>query len=168
LRLRPLAGAGAVAIILAVATSALLPPRPFLLWNASASSPVGLYRVDRPERAARGEMVVAWAPKAARELAAARRYLPRTVPLIKPVAAVAGDQVCARGMRIRINGRVMALRRARDPTGRPMPWWTGCRRLWRGDLLLLSAGVPGAFDGRYFGITGAGDVIGKATLLWRG
>ncbi|MES2326264.1 MAG: S26 family signal peptidase [Pseudomonadota bacterium] len=167
-RLRTLASAGAAATILAVAASVFVPPRPRLLWNASASSPVGLYRIGPPKGVTRGDMVVAWAPKAARELAAARRYLPRDVPLIKPVAALAGDRVCARGTRIFLNGRIVALRHARDRAGRRMLWWTGCRRLGRGDLFLLSAGVPGAFDGRYFGITHAGELIGKARLLWRG
>ena len=166
-RLRPLAAAAAVATILAVAASTLVPPRPRLLWNASASSPVGLYRLDSPLAVARGDMIVAWPPEAAQGLAAARHYLPRTVPLIKPVAAIAGDRVCARSDRIFLNGRVVARRQQRDPAGRSMPWWTGCRRLERGDLFLLSVGVPRAFDGRYFGVTHRRDIIGKARLLWR-
>jgi type IV secretory pathway protease TraF len=41
-------------------------------------------------------MVIAWPPDVARDLASRRRYLPRNVPLVKPVAAIAGDRVCAR------------------------------------------------------------------------
>jgi len=111
-------------------------------------------------------MVVAWAPGWARRLAAARGYLPATVPLVKPVAAAAGDRVCAKGSRILVNGHVAAVRRLHDMKGRPMPWWHGCRRLPRGELFLLSAGVGGAFDGRYFGVTRAGELIGRARLLW--
>jgi type IV secretory pathway protease TraF len=88
------------------------------------------------------------------------------VPLVKRAAAVAGDRVCARQRRIFINGKSVALRRARDPSGRPMPWWSGCARLQDGELFLLSAAGPLAFDGRYFGVTRASEVIGRARLLW--
>jgi type IV secretory pathway protease TraF len=47
-----------------------------------------------------------------------------------------------------------------------MPWWSGCERLGKGDLLLLSPD-EGAFDGRYFGVTRAREVVGTARLLWR-
>ena len=50
---------------------------------------------------------------------------------------------------------------------RMLPWWSGCQVLQRGELSLLSPGSPDAFDGRYFGITHNGEVIGKARLLWR-
>jgi type IV secretory pathway protease TraF len=47
-----------------------------------------------------------------------------------------------------------------------MPWWSGCRRLERGELFLLSPAGPLAFDGRYFGVTRPLELIGKAHLLW--
>lgn len=142
------------------------PPAPLLLWNASASSPVGLYAVTSPGVPTVGDMVVAWAPPSARRLAAARFYLPYDVPLVKRVAAIGGDRVCAERNRIFINGRPAALRQARDPSGRLMPWWSGCARLARGELLLLSSAGPLAFDGRYFGATRASELVGKARLLW--
>jgi conjugative transfer signal peptidase TraF len=158
----------AVATAVVVALLATLPRRvPLLLWNASASSPPGLYRVGLPGRVGRGDMVVAWAPAPARKLAAERRYLPFEVPLVKPVAAIAGDRVCARGTHLFVNGRSVAARRAADPSGRLLPWWTGCVRLGRGDVLLLSRNVPAAYDGRYFGITRRSEIVGKARLLWR-
>lgn len=49
-----------------------------------------------------------------------------------------------------------------------MPFWSGCKMLVGGELLLLSAHVPNAFDGRYFGVTEPDEVIGKGTLLWPG
>lgn len=111
-------------------------------------------------------MVVAWAPPRARKIAAERGYLPANVPLVKRVAAASGDRVCTSGRAVIVNGRRLAQGRARDPAGRPMPSWSGCTRLRSGDLLLLSRDSPLAFDGRYFGITSAGEVIGKARLLW--
>jgi conjugative transfer signal peptidase TraF len=158
-------GAACVAAI-SVLASLLWPPRPLLLWNASPSSPIGLYALSSAAAPRTGDMAVAWAPPAARRLAAARRYLPFQVPLVKPVAAAAGDRVCALRNRIIVNGKAVALRRAHDPSGRPMPWWTGCARLGRGETFLLSAGGPLAFDGRYFGSTRASELVGKARLLW--
>lgn len=162
---RGFAASAVVSSALALATL-LFQPRPFFLWNASSSSPVGLYAV-MPGRSPRaGEMAIAWAPPGARRLAAIRNYLPAKVPLVKPVAAVSGSRICAGEGAIFVNGRLVAFRRARDPAGRPMPWWSGCERLGKGDFFLLSPDAN-AFDGRYFGVTRAGELVGTARLLWR-
>ena len=162
----------AVALVAALATATLLtllwPPRPLLVWNASASSPVGLYRVSAAEGLARGEMVVAWAPADARTLAAWRHYLPANVPLVKRVAAIAGDWVCAEGELIFVNDALVARRLRADPSGRPLPWWSDCRMLRHGETFLLMSGGATSFDGRYFGITGRHDIVGRARLIWAG
>lgn len=163
-----LAASLAAAALAALASTLVWNPRPALLWNASASSPVGLYRVDDPRKVRTGDMVVAWPPVPVRQLAASRLYLPLHVPLVKRVAAAAGDRVCARGGTILINGRPAAVRRRRDPRGRPLPWWSGCRRLGKAEFLLLSRSYARAFDGRYFGITQGRDIVGRAHLLWPG
>lgn len=155
-------GAGTLILLF----SAALPPAPRLVWNASASAPVGLYAVAPGALAEPGEMVVARVPKRYRLLAASRRYLPMNVPLVKRVAAYAGDEVCALGKDIFLNGRWIARRRAVDAAGLPMPWWRGCTIL-RGRQLFLLMDSPSSFDGRYFGPTDGDDVIGKARLLWR-
>lgn len=161
------AAAATAAAIAAIATS-IWPPRPVFVWNASASSPLGLYQVGPAEGARLGDMVIAWPPDAARELGARRHYLPRNVPLVKRVAAAAGDRVCAVGEAVYVNGRLETLRRAVDPSGRPMPWWTGCEEIAEGDLFLLTPGQPDAFDGRYFGITARRQIVGRARLIWPG
>jgi hypothetical protein len=72
-----------LAVALGVAALGLtiaVPPRPRLLWNASASAPIGLYRVGAITATAPGDLVVAWLPGPARRLAAERRYLPSNVP----------------------------------------------------------------------------------------
>ena len=160
------AGAAALIVCTAVALSLLRPPGPLLVWNASPSSPVGLYAVKSVSGVRDGDEVVASPPPAYRRIAPARSYLPFHVPLVKRVAAVAGDRVCARRERILVNGRAAALRRMRDPSGRTMPRWSGCRRLEHGELFLLSAAGPLAFDGRYFGVSRASDLVGRARLLW--
>lgn len=144
----------------------IFPPAPRLIWNASASAPIGLYWVQPGARIARGDMVIGRTPIAVRHLAAVRRYIPENVPLVKRVAAVAGDRVCAAGTTVSVNGHRVAVRLAHDARGRAMPWWSGCRTLGHGEYFLLMADVPASFDGRYFGITGEADLIGKAHLLW--
>lgn len=141
-------------------------PSPLFVWNASPSSPVGLYWVAAPKLPRVGDLVIAWPPNSVRRIAAARSYLPLRVPLVKRVAAVAGDRVCARNKTIYINARAAAVRRLHDPSGRPLPWWSSCARLDRGETFLLSQAGPLAFDGRYFGVTQHSDLIGKARLLW--
>jgi conjugative transfer signal peptidase TraF len=168
MRQRMLAAAAAAGVATGLIGTLVWSPRPLLLWNASASSPIGLYRVGPPRRVLPGDMVVAWAPEADRALAAERGYLPRNVPLVKPVAAAAGDRVCAVGEAVFVNGRLQTLRRYADPSGRMMPMWTGCEQLREGEVFLLAPNVPDAFDGRYFGITRRKEIIGRAMLLWRG
>lgn len=160
---------GAAAILnlcAALMLTLIFTPAPLLLWNASPSTRIGLYAIGRSGGLRVGDTVVAWPPAAARHLAAVRHYLPSSVPLVKRVAATAGARVCARGRMIMIEGRLAALRRPADPSGRRLTWWSGCRRLKPGELFLLSRAGPLAFDGRYFGITHAPEIIGRARLLW--
>ncbi|MBB4837023.1 conjugative transfer signal peptidase TraF [Sphingomonas kyeonggiensis] len=166
-RRRSLARRTAVVAIgsIIVLGSAALPPAPRLVWNASASAPIGLYSVSPGASASPGDMVIARVPEPYRRLAATRRYLPMNVPLVKRVAAFAGDEVCALGQEIFVNGRWMTGRRVADGAGRPMPMWSGCVRL-RGRQLFLLMDAPASFDGRYFGVTEGADIIGKARLLW--
>jgi conjugative transfer signal peptidase TraF len=141
-------------------------PHPRLVWNASASAPLGLYWVSPGAAVGPGDMVVARVPSRYRKLATDRQYLPRRVPLVKQVAAAGGAQVCALGPRLFLDGIWLADRRAHDDRGRAMPWWSGCIRLHRGQFFLLMRGHPLSFDGRYFGVSNGSDVIGKAHLLW--
>lgn len=144
----------------------VFPPAPRLLWNASASAPIGLYAVTPDVPIGSGDMVIAQVPDPWRMLATRRRYIPANVPLVKHVAAAAGDEVCALGQEIFINGRWVAQRRLADAANRPMPWWSGCVRLRGRQLFLLMPNNPASFDGRYFGVTDGPQVIGKARLLW--
>lgn len=164
-RSRSAAAAVAAFTVTALVASMFWQIRPLLVWNASASAPVGLYAVASPEQVRAGEMVIAWTPEPARSLAAERRYLPSNVPLVKRVGAVAGDQVCAISEAIWVNGRHVGARREVDGAGRRMSVWTGCRELAAGEYFLLMES-PDSFDGRYFGVTRREDLVGRAVLLW--
>jgi len=154
------AGCGAVLATIVVS------PVPLLVWNASASMPIGLYGVEPGARLATGDVAVARLPIGVRDLAARRRYLPVDVPLVKRVAAVAGHRICWTGPRVTIDGLLAALRRRDDRAGRALPWRHGCTMLLGDSVLLLATRSPDSFDGRYFGPSEARDQIGKGVALW--
>ncbi|WP_092788132.1 S26 family signal peptidase [Rhodospira trueperi] len=138
---------------------------PWLVWNASASAPVGLYRVvARPVERSAPVLVRPSADMAA--LAAERGYLPAGVPLIKRVAAVAGDHVCAIGSAVVLHTLTVVRRLDADAAGRPLPRWSGCRRLADGEVFLLMADAPDSFDSRYFGSVPSASVMGRLVPLW--
>jgi conjugative transfer signal peptidase TraF len=139
-------------------------PKPLLIWNASASAPIGLYRLAY-EAVAYGDLVLVTTPESIRAMAAERGYVPLGIPLIKRVAALSGDEICADGSVILINRRAVAERLNNDSLGRPMPVWSGCRKL-SDEVFLLMADVPASFDGRYFGPVPRSAVIGMLTPIW--
>ena len=136
-----------------------------LIWNASSSVPRGLYLVLPATTYNRGDMVAARTPARARQLAAARHYLPASVPLLKHVSAFPGERLCAAGSNVTVNGKKVAERRTRDLKGRPLPAFHGCHRLGRTQYLLLGDSRF-SFDGRYFGASEKREIIGRARLLW--
>ena len=143
----------------------IVPPTPRFLWNASASAPMGLYRILPGATISRGDMVVAHLSEPWRSLAARRHYLPANVPLVKRVAGVPGDRLCAVGSRILLDGHLVAVRKSIDRKGCPMPGWGGCLTLANGQYFLLMDN-PSSFDGRYFGATERTAIVGRAVLTW--
>ncbi len=144
---------------------AITDPLPRFIWNASASAPIGLYRIHPDRDPAIGALVAVTPPERLARWLSARGYLPEGVPLLKHVAAKAGQRVCREGAVVSVDARRVAVARARDGRGRPLPVWRGCRTLQPGELLLLNPSVPDSLDGRYFGPLPASAVIGRATPL---
>ena len=157
---------GTTIVVLGAIATVAARPAPLLVWNVTPSAPIGLYAVFQGSKPARWQMVIARMPPRWRQLAAKRNYIPANVPLVKRVAAVAGDRICAVNKTVTINGGFAARRLPRDRRGRPLPAWHGCLTLRRQELFLLNDDKD-SFDGRYFGVTSAREIIGKATLLWR-
>ncbi|QDX27009.1 S26 family signal peptidase [Sphingomonas suaedae] len=152
--------------IAAVVLPAFLRPAPRLVWNASASVPIGLYST-RPAASARlGDLVAAYAPAPVARLMAERHYLPLRVPMLKHVAAVAGQTVCRSGLTILIDGKRIAEARPRDRIGRPLPSWSGCRLLRTCEVFLLNPASNASFDGRYFGPVPARGIVAVLDPLW--
>jgi type IV secretory pathway protease TraF len=101
-------------------------------------------------------------------LIVARGILPPSVPLVKPVTAVGGDEVCRSKEpvnTIAINGKVVAEVFDKDHEGRQLPTWNGCMRLIDGEFFLLQP-HPYSFDSKYFGLVLRCDVLGVARPLW--
>ncbi len=151
--------------LVALGFSVMARPAPILVWNSSASVPLGLYLVLPETRLRPGDMALVTPPESIIDMAARRGYLPRGVPLIKQVAAMGGDHVCARDDVITINGDMVAVRQKVDSAGRPLPWWQGCRVLSAGEILFLMPAAE-SLDGRYFGPLSSLHVIGRLVPLW--
>ena len=163
-------GTGAIAAAFTLCAYAASPPgsptRAAIVWNATASAPIGLYRVTQGSALARGDLVLALPAPPLAAFAARRGYLPRGVPLVKRIAALAGDAVCTHGNALFIDGRLAAARLAADGKHRRLPAWFGCRTLRSGEVFLLMANVRSSFDGRYFGPTKVSEIAGKLEPLW--
>jgi len=137
---------------------------PRLVWNASSSVPLGLYRVE-PGPVRRGDLVLIRPPPAVAELAHRRGYLPKSIYLIKYVWAIPGDQVCRFGTYVLVRGMLVVRALPRDNLGRRMPVWRGCRTLRSGEFFVL-AYSPQSFDSRYFGLVPVTSVMGRAVLIY--
>lgn len=152
--------------IAAVVIPAFVRPAPRLVWNASASVPIGLYAAYPATGAARGDLVAAHAPAPVARMMAERGYLPLRVPMLKHVAAVAGQTICRSGVRISIDAKPVAVARLRDRMDRPLPSWSGCRTLRAGEVFLLNPASADSFDGRYLGPMPARGIVAVLQPLW--
>lgn len=153
-------------VVLITVIIALVDPAPRLLWNASASAPIGLYAIHPTDDPYVGELVAIQPPEPLAHWMATRHYVPLGIPLLKHVAAKSGQQICRHGVHITIDGHVVAIAKLHDSRGRPMPQWRGCRRLQPGELFLLNSAIPDSLDSRYFGPLSATQMIGAAQPLF--
>ncbi|NDV89230.1 S26 family signal peptidase [Aurantimonas aggregata] len=139
---------------------------PRLIWNASASTPIGLYSLDRPPRLEVTDLVAVEAPEPLASFLSERGYLQRGVPLMKRVAGLPGQQVCRTGAHVTVNGVAMGEALDRDRLGRALPVWWGCRHIAEGEIFLMNWSVEDSLDGRYFGPIFTRSIIGRAKPLW--
>lgn len=139
---------------------------PLVLWNTTASAPIGLYRLQREHAPRVGDWVVVRPPKLLAAWLAERGFLPAGVPLLKRIAATAPSAVCRSGAAVDIDGSATAVARRVDRFGRRLPVWSGCHRLTPAEVFLLNADAPGSLDGRYFGPLPVRSIVGHATPVW--
>jgi conjugative transfer signal peptidase TraF len=155
----------ALALLTIGATSAVDAPTK-LIWNATASTPVGLYTVEPADTLDVPELVAVMPPEPLERFMVERGYVGRGVPLLKRVLGVAGQRVCRLRSTITVDGIEMGEALAHDRLGRDLPVWQGCRVIGDDEIFLMNWEVRDSLDGRYFGPIPASSVIGRAIALW--
>ncbi|UZD69359.1 S26 family signal peptidase [Brucella sp. JSBI001] len=155
----------ALAVLGIAAASAVGTPTK-LIWNATASTPIGFYTVEPADRIDVPELVAVLPPEPLAAFMIERGYVARGVPLLKRVLGRPGQRVCRTGRTITVNGIDMGEALERDSLGRDLPVWQGCRIIGDGELFLMNWQVRDSLDGRYFGPIPASSVIGRAVPLW--
>ena len=161
----------AILAVMALGVGATALPRlnnrpPWLVWNASASVPIGLYAVDKIVDVRASDLVVVRPPGPLARFLAEGGYLPLGVPLLKHVAALAGQTVCRIGRSVTVDAIEMGDARESDGRGRSLPVWEGCRVIGRDEVFLMNQRSADSLDGRYFGPLPAASIVGRAIPLW--
>jgi len=152
--------------VLAIGGLSLVPTTPKLIWNASASAPIGLYRVEPAGNLAIADLVAVDPPEPVATLLANGGYLPRGVRLIKHVTGLPGQKVCRIGSVISVDGIALGKALERDRFGRSLPIWKGCLRIAEDQVFLMNSTIRDSLDGRYFGPIATHSIIGRVVSIW--
>jgi conjugative transfer signal peptidase TraF len=156
----------AAIVVCGASMSAVYRPVPKLIWNASASVPIGLYAVQPAGALQIGELLVVTPLEPLATFLDERHYLPKGVPLLKHVTALPGQTVCRAGGTITVDGIAAGVALGRDHLGRRLPTWQGCRVLAEGEVFLMNRRSPASLDGRYFGPLPTKTIVGRADPIW--
>lgn len=144
-----------------------LTPMPIkLIWNASASAPIGFYTIDFNGPFEVTDLVAVDAPEPLATFLSDRGYLSKGVPLMKRILGVSGQTVCRTGLTITVDGIEVGSALARDRAGRDLPVWQGCKRIHTGEFFAMNWQAGDSLDGRYFGLLSTDQIIGRAIPLW--
>ncbi|HWT41393.1 MAG TPA: S26 family signal peptidase [Sphingopyxis sp.] len=152
--------------VMGVALASFIPTPLRLIWNASASVPIGLYDLDPPRQLEIGDLVAVMPDQPLADFMVGRGYIGRGVPLMKRVMGLPGQQVCRVGNAVAVDSVPLGDALDRDRLGRELPMWQGCRPITGADIFLMNPDVRDSLDGRYFGPIPTRTVIGKATPLY--
>ena len=138
---------------------------PKLLWNVSASAPIGLYFLHAPQALHKYDLVAVRPPIHHAQFLEEHQFLAKGALLLKHVAALPGSRICRQGKHILINGHNVASAQRNDHLGRARPVWNGCKTLSPDEIFLLNP-KPDSLDSRYFGPFNKQSIIGQASALW--
>jgi len=142
--------------------------------NLSASMPHGLWWVSDSAAPRRGDYVTLCLPGEPGRIAFTRGYITRGAcpdemePLLKPVAAVAGDVVTVTADGIRVNGEPLANSAPfrNDTEGRPMTVFPpGEYVVDTGMVWVIASHDQRSYDSRYFGPIPTATITGTASAL---
>jgi conjugative transfer signal peptidase TraF len=151
---------------LLIGGQSLAPATPWLVWNATASTPTGLYALQPAGSLRVLELVAVRPPKPIASFLADRGFLPKGALLLKHVLALPGQTVCRAGAIITVDGVDFGEARDRDHFGRSLPSWTGCRTLRPDEVFLMNPTVQDSLDGRYFGPFPVTSIVARAVPIW--
>lgn len=149
-----------------VGIAGLIPTPTKLIWNATASVPIGFYTVAPAARIEVPDLVAVMPPEPFASFMIERGYVGREVPILKHVVGLPGQRVCREGRAVTVDAVPLGEAHDRDSRGRDLPVWQGCRVLRDGEVFLMNLDTPDSLDGRYFGVFPASAVIGRATPLF--
>lgn len=141
--------------------------------NTTGSVPIGFYRVHQGVPVRRGMLALVCLPGALERVGLERGYLGAggcpdgAEPVLKPVAAVAGDTVEISAASVSVNGvLVVPAALSRDSAGRKLEAVPpGTYAVPEGAVWLLSGYNPRSWDSRYWGAVPTSGVRGDAEPL---
>lgn len=155
--------------ILAGLAVALVCCTPWLMVNLTSSAPRGVWsKTALPSVITRGMWVTLPVP------ATVEPFVPWWIPLLKPVAAVAGDCVCVEEGMLSVRPEGLATlegietygRVYTQAQGRPLPHLPeGCLQVPAGAVFLASR-LPQSLDSRYFGPVPVSALMAQAKPVW--
>ncbi len=162
--------ATAAIIALTVVTAGLLLG---IRWNPTTSLPPGLYRISSDANTS----LIAFCPTGVSEKdSILRGYRPRGMqcpdhyaPILKPIAARAGDLVTVTVKGISVNGKALPNTQQFliDSQHRPMNVWpSGTYTVAPGTVWVLSTYSKYSYDSRYYGPIQLAQVIAHVKPLW--
>jgi conjugative transfer signal peptidase TraF len=147
-------------LLFVLAVLVVLACLPWFRVNVSPSAPLGLYRlraVTLPLE--RGRLVVMPVPSSV------RRWQSAWVPIMKPVAGMAGDVVCSLGHILFVNGVSYGPVYA-EAEGMPLPQpIEGLCQFVREGYVVVASPAPRSLDSRYFGEVPIRALTAQATPL---
>jgi conjugative transfer signal peptidase TraF len=140
---------------------------------ASNSLPPGLYRIVP---AGKGSDLLVCPTGVAEKVSIEREYRVKSfgcgdgyAPLLKPIAARAGDTVTLSQAGVAVNGKLLqnSKQYPKDGIGRPMPMVPfGTYAVLPGTVWVISSYNRFSFDSRYFGPVNLDEKVRYARLFW--
>jgi len=138
--------------------------QPLIIYNATDSLPHGIYRVIKQEIYERGDLIVFPVPEQVRSLVIERGWLKPDSYLIKPVAAINGDNMWITCGQVFVNGKYFGVIKKQDRKGLPLPSLVINDTLSAGEIAVLQRSDD-SFDSRYFGPIDERQIIGRAVPI---
>jgi conjugative transfer signal peptidase TraF len=143
--------------------------------NVMPSAPYGVYVLrSKPAVLERGMLVTARSSESVRLMRELHGWVASWIPVMKPIAALPGDQVCLTDGALQIAGGAQAASYGpvlTDSRGHALPTWVDarCRVVPEGSVFLASKAVQ-SLDSRYFGPVQLTDIrhLAVPVLTWGG